>query len=223
MKRIFISVLVVVFFGLPSGSARGETPLAQDMGRVSVGARGGLLWSQIYRAEGQPGVLAPKTYQRFFAGIGGRWVMAALTDTVRANIHGELLFSQKGTHLDNSGSLLGSTNLDYIDIPILLAMELRLSRTFAAYALLGPRVGLLVNADEVGKDGAVVREADDFYDTFDLGGIIGVGARYALSREISVFLEGRYDQGFTNVDDAAANPGLRNRSFFLVFGVDYEL
>lgn len=107
------------------------------------------------------------------------------------SIQPELLYSEKGSDLDDFFLFQFKANLNYIEIPVM-------AKYYVIEGLsieLGPVASILVKAE--GSDKGVVKDVSDLYKTFDFG--IGVGASYRLPMD--VFFSLRFVKGFLDANE----------------------
>lgn len=115
--------------------------------------------------------------------VGGLFVGAKLSDNLGIQV--DALYSQQGAEFD-----LGSFNLDYINIPMVL-------KYYVAGGLniqLGPQFGVLIDDDTQTVVGEVIN--DIATNDFDISGVVGLG----LDIPFGMRLEGRYNFGLTAID-----------------------
>src|SRR5262245_9825389 len=131
-------------------------------------------------------------------------------------VMGELLYAKKKQELAQGSQLTGSTTLQYLEIPILLRLNIGSpSRNgISIYGLAGPVFDINLKANLNGLD------VKSKYQSLDLGVLFGGGI------EITRFLvEGRFNQGLRNVLDSS-NVGnvtdIKTRSFAVLFGLRFN-
>ena len=131
----------------------------------------------------------------------------------RVGIMGELLYAKKKQ--EGSG-LTGSTNLQYLEIPILLRINIgsRSRNGISIYGLAGPvfDVNLKASLNDI--------DVKSKYQSLDLGVLFGGGI------EITRFLvEGRFNKGLRNVldsDNAGSISDIKTKSFAVLFGLRFN-
>ena len=139
----------------------------------------------------------------------------------------ELLYSRKGMRkspLQSGGGWVDVTvpsrALDYIQIPILLQYEHRLSDKAGLTVVSGVYRAFLFHAR--GYSSAVAGSwdiEDEFKDT-DVGLVFGVGSVLRLNQTFDLLLEARCNLGLTNVYKSDWDESrLRNRGFSLSAGI----
>jgi hypothetical protein len=131
----------------------------------------------------------------------------------RVGVMGELLYAKKKQ--EGSG-LTGSTTLQYLEIPILLRINIgsRSRNGISIYGLAGPVFDINLKASLNGLD------VKSKYQSLDLGVLFGGGI------EITRFLvEGRFNKGLRNVLDSS-NVGsatdIKTKSFAVLFGLRFN-
>lgn len=142
---------------------------------------------------------------------GGIWFGGNRGGTV--GVMGEVLYAKKK---QSGGVLTGSSTASYLEIPILLRINIGSpSRNgVIVYGLVGPVFDVNISA----KDSAD-NDIKDRYESLDLGILGGVGI------EIARFLvEGRFNKGLRNVlKDGGANiTDIKTQSFAVLFGVRFN-
>lgn len=113
-----------------------------------------------------------------------------------------------------SGTDLASIKIDYIQVPVLLRLNIgtRRSRAFAVYGIVGPALSVKV-ADEV--EGFTI---DNDFEGLDVGLVFGGGIE--ISRLI---LEGRYERGLRAINDAFSSATeIRTRTFTALLGIRFN-
>lgn len=134
----------------------------------------------------------------------------------------EALYLTRGYTTD-SGVI--SYKLKYLEMPLLLRLDLGSGMRAAPYVMVGPSLSVETGCDvDFDYEDAPTGDCDEFgFDTksTDVGGTGVVGIELALGPG-SLFVEGRYTHGFTNV---IATEGLesRNRTFGLFAGYSFPL
>src|SRR5262245_37826834 len=131
----------------------------------------------------------------------------------RVGVMGELLYAKKKQ--EGSG-LTGSTNLQYLEIPILLRVNIgsRSRNGISVYGLAGPVFDVNLKASLNGLD------VKSKYQSLDLGVLFGGGI------EITRFLvEGRFNKALRNVLDsssAGSVTDIKTKSFAVLFGLRFN-
>ncbi|ACY17467.1 porin family protein [Haliangium ochraceum] len=188
---------------------------------LHIGAQSGAVWSELFRSEPISSPNEATYNRRFFGGLALRLNTNAW-DWLSLGAQLELQYDRKGARIESGGVRVGDRYLNYLDVPLLVRATFSPSRYAKPYFAAGPRLGVLVGAEREDFNGNI-QDQSDFYDSVDFGVHVALGVGVQLNERLTVEIEGRYDVGLSDVDSASAQPGLRNRSFFLVLGVDYEL
>jgi len=102
--------------------------------------------------------------------------------------------------------------VDYVSVPVLVKIQLRVSR-FEPYFLLGPRFDFLVNRN----DEATGLVYDDFNES-DIGGTFGVGFELLRLLPVGLLTEFRFSPSF-NRSFRGEFLEVKNKSFELLLGV----
>lgn len=157
--------------------------------------------------------------------LGGAYLVKSLGGGL--NLRPELLFSQKGakgTVLDDE---MGSSaevgfELSYIDVPVLLQLDLGAGGSARPHLYAGPSFGFKADCKLKGSEGPVEVTLDcddDEFDleSFDLGGVIGGGIRFGLGA-LQGTVGARYQHGFS---DLARDAKVQNRVLSLYGSVEF--
>lgn len=159
MKKIILTVVLVFTFGFVNAQGK------EDM---SFGVKGGLNLATITNADGS------NTLIGFHVGFFGEFMLGD-----NFALQPEVLYSAQGAEFDD-----GDLKLDYITIPVMLKYYVADSFSLE----IGPQVGFLVSAEEVGVDIKDDVKSTDFGVNFGAGYdvtpnlIIGVRYNLGLSR-----------------------------------------
>lgn len=190
--------------------------------QVSAGVLGGPNWVTRARVEGSPGAGSVEYRSGLFFGGSSR-LLYRMSPQLSVGAQAEVLFAKRGANLKLDGVDAGSTDMSYLDVPMLGYARVPLWGDMSVDILLGARLSILLNAARVGVNGDRLDESE-YWDATDVGAIFGLGTSVLVTRKLSVAVSGRYDFGLTNIDDAnGPSPGRRHRAFFLGVGVDWEL
>jgi opacity protein-like surface antigen len=141
--------------------------------------------------------------------IGGVFMTFGLAPVVA--IQPEVLFSMQGSKLHfTSGSVDtdATAKIDYIQVPVLLRLGNSGGDKASIFAVVGPTLGILVNASQEGVD-----FKDDLKKT-QVGMAAGVGV--TLTRFLA---EARYTFDLTDFNKPAAGDNRRNRVISFMVGV----
>lgn len=175
-----------------------------------IGAKAGLsMAEQSFSGEGVSVSLDSRTgfvggvFAQF--GLGSPWF-----------IQPEVLYSSKGFGAESE-----TLSLNYVEIPVLFGAAFPLSNSaLKPMVFAGPSVGFALSCDAEGED------CGDIYKSVDFGLVFGAGIQYALDN-ISLFLDGRYDMGLTNVlDDITeidVDVSVKNRAWQFMAGVGFPV
>ena len=212
----YLFVMTVCLFCTREALADSDSGATLDVG-LSVGPT----WATRARTEGTPNILTPMYNTRAF--IGASSSLSALSfGFLQLGVRGGVSVVGRGIREELQGRLQGSSDLVYLDLPLLAQAQLEVRQGYSVGVMAGPRFSGLLHAVEVNANGTK-RDSFEFYDKFDFGLQVGIHARVAVSEDFALVGAGYYDYGMTNVDDSLENPGLRNRSFFLSVGIDYRI
>jgi hypothetical protein len=132
----------------------------------------------------------------------------------------EAVVSTKGASISPGGSSALSIDLTYLDVPLLLRVEVPTRGKVVPYVYAGPNVGILLRARTVATiAGTKVDEdmKDELKDT-EFGVALGAGVRFGM-----MLIEARYVQGLTNVVklDEGESGKATNRVLKIIAGVRF--
>jgi hypothetical protein len=185
-------------------------------GQTTLGFKGGLSLSTIGGSD------AGSFDAEYRSGFGlGAFMAFALSD--RLSVQPEISYLQKGLKSSESGVDF-TFALDYLEIPVLLRVDIPVEGTIAPYFVVGPALSFKAGCEISGSDSGTevtfdCDEAEMEVKALDFGGIVGVG----LSVEAGpgdFLVQGRYNFGFTTLDDSEYEDDIKSRAFF--FGVGYS-
>ncbi len=138
-------------------------------------------------------------------------------------IQPEAVFIQKGSELNTSITGL-TTNVNYLDIPLLLKIKLLNSKLLNINLLGGPSFGLALNGEEAITGGQTIDVnfgGEDGLKRFDLGINAGGGVGVNLG-SIGVFGDIRYLFGVSDISEGA-NREIKNRGLNLSIGLMFKI
>ncbi|GGG54216.1 porin family protein [Epilithonimonas arachidiradicis] len=141
-----------------------------------------------------------------FGFYAGAFVNVPLAESF--SLQPEVLYNGKGVKYDGPGD--GSTNLDYISVPVMFQYK----ATPQFYLEAGPEFSFLISAKDKWDGGS--EDAKDFINGFDLG--IGLGAGYDFTPNFGANI--RYVAGVTDIAKENEDDALRNGVF--QFGLTYK-
>lgn len=189
---------------------------------IDVGVRLGGGGATRFRAEGIAGGGKAEYLFRWIAGVPVE-LRTDIAPRVSIGLRLEPIIVQRGAALKFEGVSQGNTDMLYFDFLGLVDARYKITLRTALYVGLGSRVGVLLRSKERNSQGNVVQDSSDFYDTFDAGVSGVVGFSVSTSEPWQIVVEGRYDQGLTNIDDDSDNAGRRHRAFFLTLGGSWSI
>lgn len=196
---------------LPAGGAGQQTPPPPGVsypnsGGFGFGAKVGPLFTSWTSAT--------QTFNTDTGWEGGIWFGGNRGGIF--GVMGEILYTQKKQSVSG---LTGSTTLQYLEIPILLRINIgsRSRNGVSLYGLVGPVLDVNLKAKLNVND----LDVKSYYESLDAGILGGVGI------EISRFLiEGRYNWGLLNVlkstGDITGVTDVKSRSFAVLFGLRFN-
>jgi len=212
MFRWSSAVVAAALLCLPTLAA-GQAEMASAE-RVEGGVKGGVSFSDIPRfADVLTEEASAETDYRIGAVIGG---FVAFPFGGYFAVQPEVLYTQRG--LKGRIPLADETfklKLSYVDVPVLLRVGPSSGRGFHAFA--GPSFNFNVGAQLI--VGGTFNDEEDFKDEvadLDVGLVVGAGYYGGL-----LILEGRYQEGLTNVNALADDESYRNRGFAALVGIRF--
>lgn len=131
-------------------------------------------------------------------------------------LHVEPMFLQKGSNVNVQG--LGEIKLkaSYIEVPVLFKIALGTSTT-RPYVMAGPSIGILLSAKADDTDIKDTTKSTDF------GLAFGAGVSFPAGNN-SVFVEGRYALGLSDInDDATDDTKIKTKGIQFMAGVTFPL
>ena len=147
----------------------------------------------------------------------GAVLEVGITDNIF--IQPEAVFIQKGSELNTSITNL-ETNVNYLDIPVLLKIKLINTKLLDINLMGGPSFGLALNGEETTAGGQTVDinfGGENGLKRFDLGINAGAGVGVNLG-SIGVFGDVRYLFGVSNISENA-NREIKNKGLNLSVGL----
>jgi len=172
---------------------------------VGFGIKGGWLYSSFSQAGESLDTRGGWEAGIFFGGNRGGVV----------GLMGELMYARKSF---DEGAIGRTTTLDYLEIPILLRLNIGSSnknKGVIFYGLAGPVFDLNVKAERDGID------VSDSYEKLDIGVLAGGGLE--ISR---IILEARYNWGLKNLlknsGELFGSGDLKNQTFALIGGIRFN-
>ena len=143
--------------------------------------------------------------QKRVGGVFGAGVSIP-TGSDRVTFDLDVLYSQEGVKL--KGGVFGDTDatlrLDYVRIPMLF--RIGVGSGSGGYFLVGPSIGLLVNAEYKSDEGGT-EDAKNFYKNADFGIAVGAGANIR-----KFFVQGTYMFGVTDINEDSGDKIFNNRN-----------
>ena len=150
------------------------SPLTDASGQVTVGVQAGLSIAKI-------GGRAPTNDLHSRKGIAfGAFVEKQISDML--SFQPEILYIQKGAK-DSDQDVDVTLKLDYMEIPLLLKVNVPTEGDISPYLLVGPALSFKAGCTISGEEGGVSVDLDcdeDFivFKSFDVGGVVGAGVGF---------------------------------------------
>ncbi|MEJ2151474.1 MAG: porin family protein [Gemmatimonadota bacterium] len=166
--------------------------------------------------------------------VGGGFVSFPIGESFA--IQPEVLYARKGAKIDDFDEDAElEAKLDYIEIPVLLVARLTDQNSAArpiVYA--GPAVSFEVNCELEGTVEAVSASADcdrlsevgadENIETkgTDFGLVFGGGVEFDAGSAV-IIIEGRYNVGLVDINDATEDDEIKNRAFSFMAGIGFPI
>ena len=203
MKRIKMAVAAALIMGLSASPA-----LAQEGGSLFLGLAAGGSYAGL-RGD----FLSSEANVRGYTwGFVGGATFEAFVKRNAFSIRVEALYTQKGTGGIPEGLNNIDLNLAYIDVPVMLNLNVPLSYKWSVAFYTGISVGFNISCDLSSSDGSSVSCADSSEDvnpkSTDIGWPFGLGIEYWPSGRAGNYLafDVRYVYGISNAfEDSVGN------------------
>ena len=124
--------------------------------------------------------------------IGGAFMCYKITDIIA--VQPELLFAMKGAKADSAGFEV-QWKFNYVEIPLLLKVNLPTEGKIKPSLYAGPALGILMSAKAEDED------VKEFFKSTDIGLLAGAAVGYQMEKGL-LFAEARYEVGLTTIDKA---------------------
>lgn len=185
--------------------------------QLSFGLKGGVNVAEFSIQE--QGATIPQS------SINGFTLGAVLEIGITDNIfiQPEAIFLQKGSELNTALAEI-KTNVNYLDIPVLLKIKLLNTKLLNINVLGGPSFGLALNGEETTAGGQTIDinfGGDNGLKRFDLGINAGGGVGINLG-SIGVFGDVRYLFGVSDISEDA-NREIKNKGLNLSVGLIFKI
>lgn len=136
----------------------------------------------------------------------------------------EILYVRMGAQYDPDPSTRFQFYLDYLQVPVLLKLNIIPGGTIRPFISGGAYGSFLLNTKgRVLLNGAVIKEenVDNLYEDFDMGLVGGLGLGVKFQR-VLVSLEARYNYGMLNIQtDPPDGSSLKNSCWTVLAGVAF--
>jgi hypothetical protein len=195
MKKLFITALVLIGFGLTQQS------VAQM--QFALGIKGGPNFANL-DAKSSVG----ENYKNRTGFHAGAFALFKFT---KVGIQPELLFSKQGSNIQFN-SQDGEANFDYINIPIILKLYTVAGINIQA----GPQFGFLSGGELKSTVNGIktTQDAKDFYKGSDFGVALGLG----WDLPFGLTLDARYNLGLSKINDGSNATESKNQVFQISAG-----
>ncbi len=205
MKRLSMVaiVLLALFIAIPVDAQH------------RIGFTGGLNLANVSVDPEETGI----EYSNRTAFGGGGVLDLRLAENIALQL--EPMFLQKGTKVkDSVGGDDIKVKLSYLEVPLLLKLMLGQSTT-RPYIMAGPSVGFRLSAK---VSNGVELDIKDITKSTDFGLDFGAGISFPAGNN-SIFVEGRYALGLSNINDDPEDPNtdVKNKGIQFMAGITFPL
>lgn len=217
MKRFAAVTTVLLFMGVLARPAAAQDVEVGLLGGVSIATFGG----DAVPEEADPGSVTGLNI--------GALAQLPITDII--SIQPELHYVQKGAELEGEGGTTVRFDLNYIELPVLLHVNVPTESRINFGFLLGPEVAFQTGC-EVTFESAENEESFDCaservdaslnFEDFDYGLIFGGSLGYGMPWG-EIFLSGRYDLGLAGLFPDDPEEQLKNRAYYILVGFTVPL
>jgi opacity protein-like surface antigen len=193
MKKLTAILVLAITLIAAQVAAEGKIPMGLEIGLNMASLRG----DDVQGAEFRTGL-----------SVGG-FVEYPVSPMV--SVMGEVLYTMKGgrkSYEDVEPGLLAARlafnetfNLDYLEVPVLLKINMTTSGRIRPYLLVGPGIAfnIAANWEETNTD-IISEDLSKYIKSFDYGIIVGGGVNFPV-RSHMMSLGARYELGLFSVDD----------------------
>ncbi|MFN7118281.1 MAG: porin family protein [Saprospiraceae bacterium] len=182
--------------------------------QVGLGLRGGVLWTKAELEQGDD-----KFDNDYLMGYTGS-LFAEIGISEAFAIQPEVVFLQKGykNTIEDDGIYERKLMMNYLEVPVLAKWRIG-SETIKAQLLLGPTFGYALDGTVKANGEKTDLDLDDVT-RLDIGVLFGAGFDIPLGPG-SVFVDGRYGLGITNLNNAANADDFHWHNRTISVGVGY--
>ena len=225
MRTIFKTLVLLLIANLTFGQG------------IQIGARGGANWSTMTKFD----LIENITPTFRLMPSGGAALFAEFPITEQFSIRPEFAYTQKGFLVKESLSMSGTEFLgvnipiggtlafktNYIELPVLAKLKIGDPYAPHAYLIVGPSVGYMTDAK------AIIRVlglfplrpsiGTGYFNRFELSGVGAFGFEFPVGNG-NIFIEGRYQHGFSRVlDIPLLELPVRNRTVGVSAGFSFPI
>ncbi len=196
MRKLLFAITAIAFFTV---SAKAQT--------TSFGLKAGMTAANM-KFSGSGMSVSMKSKIGYYAGA-----FADIGVSDQFSVQPELFYSLLGSKIDvnsGEGSVTGTEDLGYINLPVLLKYN---KEGFSAF--LGPQISYLLSAKS--KSGGQTTDDKSNLKSTDFSGVIGAG--YTLTNGFG--FDARYQLGLSDIAKSSAGEGTVKNSAFMV-GIHYR-
>jgi hypothetical protein len=202
--------------GIAAASAQDPSRWERIQDRLGAGFYAGISFASFVGDDIDASAVA--THTKLAPTFGA---LLALEVSERFDLQGELALASKGAGFTDENGIDGTTNLYYLELPLLARAKLPLRRV-TLYGQGGLSLAVLVEGRTEDEFRGRVDVAPTT-ESADVGFVLGAGAGFGGERRRQLFLELRYEAGLRNIDEPPAGPDrdARNSVFSLLAGCGF--
>ncbi len=205
--------------------------------RIQLGARGGANWSTMTKFD----LIENVTPTFRLMPSGGAALFAEFPITEQFSIRPEFAYTQKGFLVKESLNMSGTEFLgvnipiggtlafktNYLELPVLAKLKLGNASMPHGYLIIGPSVGYMTDAKAIirvlGLFPLKPSIGTDYFHRFELSGVGALGFEVPIGNG-NIFIEGRYQHGFSRVlDIPLLELPVRNRTVGVSAGFSFPI
>lgn len=230
MKTVRNSIAILLFIAV-SFAANAQ---------ISIGARGG---ASLSKTTGNGGFIENFTGNLDYIVSGNGGIFLQIPIAGGLSFRPELAYKQSGAGISSNGLLdlvgvnipLGGTirqRLTYVQAPLLFQYDFgHVDSPVKPYVIVGPSFNYLADGKIVSRADLILFRSQPMrtniglgsFNRFEVGGVGGAGLSFAVG-QAKLFVEGRYERGFTRVyDTPVVRIPVHNQSFSALVGFSIPL
>ena len=197
MKKLSILFLSIILVGASN--------LVLAQAQIAIGVKAGLNFSNL----NVDGTLS-SNYESKTGFHGGGFVLFKLT---KIGIQPEIIFSKQGSSFSYSGTPTLESNIDYINVPVIVKLYTVAGINIQA----GPQFGFVANATQDVPDlsgNITTQDVKDQLKGYDLSLALGLG----WDAPFGLMFDARYNLGLSEINDTSGSEATKNQVFQVSIG-----